>query len=108
MKAVSKRDIHIVHDILENYLKDVEEEQNEEQSENIKLEDDNGSDKENSSFILNNFNKQTRSKGCPKGTKRIKASHEKEKATTSINSKQYKCGNCGDMGHNKRNCNILR
>ncbi|CAB5387583.1 unnamed protein product [Rhizophagus irregularis] len=109
MKAVSKRDIRIIH-ILENYLKDVDEEQNEEQNKNIELEDtkDDESDKENFPFILNNPNKQTRSKGRPKGTKRIKASHEKEKATTSVNSKQYKCGNCGDMGHNKRNCNILR
>ncbi|CAB5360484.1 unnamed protein product [Rhizophagus irregularis] len=109
MKAVSKRDIRIIH-ILENYLKDVDEEQDEEQNENIELEDtkDDESDKENFPFILNNPNKQTRSKGRPKGTKRIKASHEKEKATTSVNSKQYKCGNCGDMGHNKRNCNILR
>ncbi|CAG8753359.1 11343_t:CDS:2, partial [Rhizophagus irregularis] len=104
MKAVSKRDIRIIH-ILENYLKDVDEEQDEEQNENIELEDtkDDESDKENFPFILNNPNKQTRSKGRPKGTKRIKASHEKEKATTSVNSKQYKCGNCGDMGHNKRN-----
>src|SRR6266542_6382705 len=56
MKAVKKRDIYIVH-ILENYLKDIDdEEQNEEQSEsinNIELEDveDNGSDKENSPFV---------------------------------------------------------
>ncbi|GBC14651.2 hypothetical protein GLOIN_2v1796089 [Rhizophagus irregularis DAOM 181602=DAOM 197198] len=110
MKAVSKRDIRIIH-ILENYLKDVDEEQGEKQNENIELEDtkDDESDKENFPFILNNPNKQTRSKGRPKGTKRIKASHEKEKTTTSsVNSKQYKCGNCGDMGHNKRNCNILR
>ena len=98
MKAVKKRDIRIVH-ILENYLKDVEE-QNEEQNENIELEDigDDGSDKENSPFVLNNPNKQTKPKGRPKGTKRIKASHEKERST---NSKQYKCGNCGNMGHNK-------
>jgi hypothetical protein len=56
MKAVSKRNICIVH-ILENYLKDVEKEQNEEQNENIELEDDDGFDKKNSSFILNNPNK---------------------------------------------------
>ncbi|CAB4471478.1 unnamed protein product [Rhizophagus irregularis] len=80
MKAVSKRDIRIIH-ILENYLKDVDEEQDEEQNENIELEDtkDDESDKENFPFILNNPNKQTRSKGRPKGTKRIKASHEKKR-----------------------------
>src|SRR6266542_2389689 len=110
MKAVKKRDIHIVH-ILENYLKDVDDdEQNEEQSKsinNIELEnvEDDESDKENSPFTLNNPNKQTRSKGRPKGIKRIKVSHEKENPTSSI---QYKYGNCGNMGHNKRNCNILR
>ncbi len=87
MKAVKKRDIRIVH-ILENYLKDVDDdEQNEEQSKsinNIELEnvEDDESDKENSPFTLNNPNKQTRSKGRPKGTKRIKASHEKENPTS--------------------------
>jgi hypothetical protein len=88
---------------LKNYLKDVDEEQNKEQNENIELEDieDDGSDKKNFPFTLNNPNKQTRSKGHLKGTKRIKASHKKEKAKTSINSKQYKCENCDDMSHNK-------
>ncbi|GET03952.1 hypothetical protein GLOIN_2v1712804 [Rhizophagus clarus] len=88
-------------------LYDVEEQN--EQNENIELEDiDNGSDKENVPFNLNNPNKQTRSKRRPKSTKRIKASYEKEKATTSINSKQYKCENYGNMSHNKQNCNNLR
>ena len=85
---------------------DEEDEQDEQNGNinNIELDvEDDESNKENSPFILNNPNKQTRPKGRPKGTKRIKASHEKEKVT------QYKCGNCGDLGHNKRNCNnILR
>jgi len=107
MKAVKKRDIRIVH-ILENYLKNIDEEDEQDEQNgninNIELDvEDDESNKENSPFILNNPNKQTRPKGRPKGTKRIKASHEKEKGT------QYKCGNCGDLSHNKRNCNnILR
>ena len=80
-------------------------EENDNQNGNVdKLEDDE-SDKENNSFILKNPNKQTRSKGRPKGTKRIKAHHEKEFLPST--SKQYRCGLCGEMGHNKRNCNKL-
>ena len=66
------------------------------------LDDDDKENHENHSFILNNPNKQTKSKECPKGTKRIKACHEKE--SSSVNSKQYKCSQCGNMGHNRRNC----
>jgi hypothetical protein len=98
MKAIKKKDMRIVY-LLEDYLEE-DEEQNE-NVDNIGLE----SDKENNSFILNNPNKQTRPKGRPKSAKRIKAHHEKE--FSSITSKQYKCGHCGDMGHNKRNCNRL-
>ena len=96
MKAVRKRDMRIV-DLLEDYLKDEEE-----QIENIDNNEDSESDKENHSFTLFNPNKKTRPKGCSKGTKRIKAYHEKE---ASVTNRQYKCGHCGDMGHNKRNCN---
>ncbi|RGB35017.1 hypothetical protein C1646_668041 [Rhizophagus diaphanus] len=105
MANIGKRNIRIMH-IVENYLKDVDEEQDE----NIELEDtkDDESDKESFPFILNNPNKQIRSKEHPKDTKRIKASHEKEKTTTLVNSKQYKCENCGNIDHNKQNCNILK
>jgi hypothetical protein len=112
MKAIKKRDVRIIS-ILENYLKDEKEQDKEEQNkkeqnENIsddELEDELNNSDENHSFILNNPNKQTKPKGCPKGTKRIKAHHEKE--SSSVISKQYKCSNCGDMGHNKQNCSRL-
>ena len=100
MKAIRKRDVRIVY-LLEDYMKD-EEEQNEDMDIELEVKDIE-SDKENQPFILNNPNKQTRPKGRPKGTKRIRACHEKSAVTPS--SKQYKCGHCGDMGHNKRNCN---
>ena len=93
MKAIRERDMRIV-DLLEDYLKDEEK-----QIENI---EDSESDKENYPFTLLNPNKKTRPKGRPKGTKRIKAYHEKE---ASITNRQYKCGHCDDVGHNKRNCN---
>ena len=83
--------------LLENYLKDEEE-----QIENINNNEDSESDKENHSFTLFNPNKKTRPKGRPKGTKRIKAYHEKE---ASVTNRQYRCDHYGDMGHNKRNCN---
>ncbi|RHZ85334.1 hypothetical protein Glove_67g10 [Diversispora epigaea] len=106
MKATRKKDIRIIH-LLENYLK--EEEQGEsfvENVDNIEIEDCE-IDKENQSPIIKNPSKQTKPKGRPKGTKRIKASHEKGKLFSSslVINKQYKCSNCGDNGHNKRNCN---
>ncbi|CAG8571910.1 3150_t:CDS:2 [Diversispora eburnea] len=64
-------------------------------------------DKENQSLIIKNSNKQTKSRGRPKGTKRIKAFHEKTSTVPLDNSKQYNCGLCGNMGHNKRNCNQI-
>ena len=100
--------------ILENYLKrkDYIEKQNENIDDklddnkldyNDELENEIGdeldNDKENYSFILNNSNKQTKFKERPKGTKRIKASHEKE--LSSVISKYYKCSQCGNMGHNR-------
>ncbi|RHZ61837.1 hypothetical protein Glove_345g73 [Diversispora epigaea] len=102
MKATRKKDIRIIH-LLENYLK--EEEQSEsfvENVDNIEIEDCE-IDKENQSLIIKNSSKQTKPKGRPKGTKRIKASHEKGKlsSSSSVINKQYKCSNCGDNGHNK-------
>ncbi|CAG8764608.1 20771_t:CDS:2, partial [Rhizophagus irregularis] len=96
IKALKKKDMRIIS-ILEDYLKD--EEQNENVGGDSELDDDNELDgeklddelddefddnkenHENHSFILNNPNKQTKSKGCPKGTKRIKASHEKNSSS---------------------------
>jgi len=99
MKAIKKKDVRIVY-LLEDYLKDEEdEEQNIDDTE--LLEEDIGSDKENCPIILSNPHRQTKPKGRPKGTKRIKAHHETESFST-----KYKCGRCGNMGHNRRNCNV--
>jgi hypothetical protein len=104
-KAIRKKDMQLIS-ILENYLKDENDNKIGDDELDDEMDDEmDGEDKENHeiNFILNNPNKQTRPKGRPKGTKRIKASHEKE--SSSVISKQYKCSQCGNMGHNKRNCN---
>ena len=98
MKAIKKKDVRIVY-LLEDYLKDEEDEQNINDIE--LLEEDIGSDKENCPIILSNPHRQTKPKGRPKGTKRIKAHHETESFST-----KYKCGRCGNMGHNRQNCNV--
>ncbi|RHZ86010.1 hypothetical protein Glove_57g56 [Diversispora epigaea] len=113
MKAIKNRDVRII-DILNNYLNNKNEEENN-KSENIESVSENTnkntenseSDKENCFLILKNPNKQKKSKGCPKGTKRIKAFHEKSSSISLGNNKQYKCSHCGSMGHNKRNCNQI-
>ena len=92
---------------MENYLNEEDEKDEENESiDDIEL-NEHESDKENQPFTLNNTNRQTRPKGRPKGTKRIKASYEKNITSSTIN-RQYKCGICGDMGHNKRNCSTSR
>ncbi|RHZ73176.1 hypothetical protein Glove_232g96 [Diversispora epigaea] len=109
MKAIRKKDVRII-DILEEYLKD-----DEEQGENIDLDEnidhnnleDVESNKENELPALKNPNKQKKSKGRPKGTKRIKAFYEKTGVASTVVNKQYKCSQCGSMGHNKRNCNQI-
>src|SRR5437763_13363078 len=94
LKAIKKKDMQIVY-LLKDYLKDEEDEN--QNINDIELEEDIGSDKENCPFILNNPHKQTKPKGSPKGTKRIKACHETESSST-----KYKCGHCGNMGHNRQ------
>lgn len=95
MKAVKERDLSIIN-LLEDYLKDNEREDESDV-------DDDELNKENDPLNISNPNKRTRSKGRPKGTRRIKASYER-KASTSSGNKQYRCGHCGGIGHNKRNC----
>jgi hypothetical protein len=104
LKAVKKKDTRIIS-ILENYLN--EEDEEDESVGNIES-NEHESDKENQPFTLNNPNRQTRPKGRPKGTKRIRASYEKNIPSSSTINRQYKCGICGDMGHNKRNCSTNR
>ncbi|RHZ83489.1 hypothetical protein Glove_92g21 [Diversispora epigaea] len=102
IKITRKKDIRIIY-LLENYLK--EEEQGKsfvENVDNIEIEDCK-IDKENQSPIIKNSSKQIKPKGHPKGTKRIKASHEKGKlsSSSSVINKQYKCSNCDNNDHNK-------
>ena len=101
MKAVRKKDTRIIS-ILEDYLN---EEEN--TDENVDDEESEGyeSDKENLPFTLNNPYRKTKPKGRPKGTKRIRANYERNNNSSSSTNRQYKCGLCGDLGHNKRNCN---
>ncbi|RHZ82619.1 hypothetical protein Glove_107g2 [Diversispora epigaea] len=103
MKAIRNKDIRII-DILENYLQDENENVDENMNNISEHIEDLESDKENNSSVLKNPNRQTKPKGRPKGTKRLKAFHEKTNTISSGVNKQYKCGNCGNTGHNKRNC----
>lgn len=101
MKAVKERDLDIIN-ILKDYLKDKEEQDENKSDSDNELEE---SDKENDPHMINNPDKKTKSKGRPKGSKRIKAQYEKKVGAGSVvGNKQYKCGLCGDFGHNKRNC----
>ncbi|PKB98000.1 hypothetical protein RhiirA5_384264 [Rhizophagus irregularis] len=59
----------------------------------------NGSNEE--VFQLQNL-KIRRGKGRPAGTRRYKASHEKE---GSSKTKQRRCKRCGQLGHYQKNCN---
>jgi len=111
IKAVKERDLNIIN-ILQDYLKNKEEQdENESADEDNNLEEDddleeNNSeevDKENNHPIINNPNKKTKPKGRPKGTKGIRAYYEK-KAVSESGNKQYRCSHCGGIGHNKRNC----
>ncbi|RHZ83189.1 hypothetical protein Glove_99g275 [Diversispora epigaea] len=106
MKIIRNKDICII-DILENYLQD-ENENVDENINNISEHiEDLESDKENNSSVLKNPNRQTKPKGRPKGTKRLKAFHEKTNTISLGVNKQYKCGNCDNTGHNKRNCDQI-
>ena len=105
LKAVRKKDARIIT-ILEDYLN---EEDTDENLNNIELKQESDkereSNKENQPFTFSNSNRQTKPKGRPKGTKRIRAGYEKDAVSLfSITNRQYKCGICDDMGHNKWNC----
>ena len=60
------------------------------------------SNKENAnSFELQNP-KRKRGKGRPVGTRRYKASHEKDQNKV----KQRRCKKCGNLGHYQKNCTL--
>ncbi|CAB4406463.1 unnamed protein product [Rhizophagus irregularis] len=77
MKAVKERDLRIIN-FFEDYLKGDEQED----ESNV---DDNELDKENDPLNIGNPNKKTRSKGHPKGTRRIKANYERKTLVNSGN-----------------------
>ena len=61
------------------------------------------SDKENTNVFQLQNPRIRRDKERPVGTKRFKASHEKNQ---SKNSKQRCCKKCGRLGHYQKNCNV--
>ena len=63
-------------------------------------ENSDNSDKENTDVFQLQNPKVRRSKGRLAGTKRYKASHEKDKIT----KKQRRCLICGNLGHYQKNC----
>jgi len=60
------------------------------------------SDKENINVFQLQNPKRRCGKGRPAGTKRYKASHEKNQHKT----KQRRCKKCGNFGHYQKNCNV--
>jgi MULE transposase domain len=63
-------------------------------------ENSDNSDKENTDVFQLQNPKVRRGKGRPAGTRRYKASHEKDKIT----KKQRRCLICGNLGHYQKNC----
>ncbi|CAG8614600.1 8919_t:CDS:2 [Diversispora eburnea] len=82
MKTIRNKDTHII-DILENYLQDENENVDENMNSISRHTEDLESDKENNSSVLKNPNRQTKPKRRPKGTKRLKAFHEKSNTISS-------------------------
>ena len=105
MKSRSLRLIEVLEQFT-NEDSESEEESNEELDEGSDEESDDsgGSDKENTNvlFQLQNL-KIRRGKGRPVGTRRYKASHEKDKEKKT--KKQRRCKKCGTLGHYQKNCN---
>jgi len=79
----------------ENSESEPEDEESDEESDE--------SDKENTNVFQLQNPRIRRDKGRPVGTKRFKASHEKNQ---SKNSKQRRCKKCGRLGHYQKNCNV--
>jgi len=65
-------------------------------------EDFGESDKENTNAVQLQNPKIRRGKGRPVGTRRYKASHEKEVGKAK---QQRRCKRCGNLGHYQKNCN---
>ncbi|CAB5203025.1 unnamed protein product [Rhizophagus irregularis] len=102
-KALQKksRSLRLI-EILENFTNEdssEDEVESDDESEEELGDVGNGSNEE--VFQLQNL-KIRRGKGRPAGTRRYKASHEKE---GSSKTKQRRCKRCGQLGHYQKNCN---
>ena len=62
------------------------------------------SDKENINVFQLRNPKIRRGKGRPVGTKRFKASHEKDQNRKT--RQQRRCKKCGNLEHYQKNCNV--
>jgi len=96
-------------EILEKFANESEDEDEgegedeDEDEDEEKVIDSDRSDNENVDVIQLQNPKIRRGKGRPVGTRRFKASHEKE---TGKVKQQRRCKKCGNMGHYQKNCNV--
>ena len=99
-KSRSLRLIGILEEF--NNLESSEDEDDEDESEEELDENSDDSNKENTDVFQLQNPKIRRGKGRPAGTRRYKASHEKEGGKSR---KQRRCKKCGNLGHYQKNCN---
>ena len=83
-------------------LEDFADENSGDEDEDDELVDSNESDKENTDIFQLKNPKIRRGKGRPAGTRRYKASHEKDLGRKA--KQQRRCKKCGDLGHYQKNC----
>lgn len=85
--------------ILENFAND----DSEPESESEESDEVHESDKENANVFQLQNPKIKRGKGRPAGTRRYKASNEKDQGEKT--KQQRRCKKCGNLGHYQKNCN---
>jgi hypothetical protein len=90
-------------EVLEAFTNENSESEDEDEDEELN-EESSGSDKENINVFQLRNPKIRRGKGRPMGTKRFKASHEKEQSRKT--RQQRGCKRCGNLGHYQKNCNV--
>jgi hypothetical protein len=86
--------------ILEEFNNESSEDEDELEEELDENSDE--SDKKNTDVFQLQNPKIKRGKGRPAGTRRYKASHEKEGGKSRT---QRRCKKCGNLGHYQKNCN---
>ena len=86
-------------------LEDFANENSESESEDEELGEEgfDESNKENVNVFQLQNPKIRRGKGRPAGTKRYKASNEKDRSEKT--KQQRRCKKCGNLGHYQKNCN---